>query len=202
MAAFGERLRALRRARGWPIDRLATASGVSRAMISKIERGESSPTAVVLGKLSAALELSVPELLSPAPADTAGGPGAAGGPPPAAETVPQGGVVRRAASIPQWRDPDTGYLRRQVSAPRFPAAVTEVTLPAGARVPYPAGAYAFIAQLVWVLSGQLTLTDGPATHVLAEGDTFELGEPRPREFRNESAADCRYLVVVTRKATP
>jgi transcriptional regulator with XRE-family HTH domain len=192
MAAFGERLRALRRARGWPIDRLAAASGVSRAMISKIERGESSPTAVVLGKLSAALELSVPELLSPA----------AGGLPPAAETGPQGGVVRRAASIPQWRDPDTGYLRRQVSAPRFPAAVTEVTLPAGARVPYPAGAYAFIAQLVWVLSGQLTLTDGPATHVLAEGDTFELGEPRPREFRNESAADCRYLVVVTRKATP
>jgi transcriptional regulator with XRE-family HTH domain len=202
MAAFGERLRALRRARGWPIDRLAAASGVSRAMISKIERGESSPTAVVLGKLSAALELSVPELLSPAPADAAGGPGAAGGLPPAAETVPRGGVVRRAASIPQWRDPDTGYLRRQVSAPRFPAAVTEVTLPAGARVPYPAGAYAFIAQLVWVLSGQLTLTDGPATHVLAEGDTFELGEPRPREFRNESAADCRYLVVVTRKAVP
>jgi transcriptional regulator with XRE-family HTH domain len=199
MAAFGERLRALRRARGWPIDRLAAASGVSRAMISKIERGESSPTAVVLGKLSAALELSVPELLSPAPADAAGGPGA---PPPAAGTVPQGGVVRRAASIPQWRDPDTGYLRRQVSAPRFPAAVTEVTLPAGARVPYPAGAYAFIAQLVWVLSGRLTLTDGPATHVLAEGDTFELGEPRPREFRNESAADCRYLVVVTRKAVP
>jgi len=202
MAAFGERLRAPRRARGWPIDRLATASGVSRAMISKIERGESSPTAVVLGKLSAALELSVPELLAPAPAGTAGGPGAAGGPPPAAEAVPRGGVVRRAASIPQWRDPDTGYLRRQVSAPRFPAAVTEVTLPAGARVPYPAGAYAFISQLVWVLSGQLTLTDGPAVHVLAEGDTFELGEPRPREFRNESAADCRYLVVVARKATP
>ena len=199
MAAFGERLRALRRARGWPIDRLATASGVSRAMISKIERGESSPTAVVLGKLSAALELSVPELLSPAPA---GGPGAAGGLPPAAETVPQGGVVRRAASIPQWRDPETGYLRRQVSAPRFPAAVTEVTLPAGARVPYPAGAYAFIAQLVWVLSGQLTLADGPATHVLAEGDTFELGEPRPREFRNDGTGDCRYLVVVTRTATP
>src|SRR5579864_4965615 len=66
MAAFGERLRAARRARDWPIDRLASASGVSRAMISKIERGESSPTAVVLGKLSAALELSVSELLSPA----------------------------------------------------------------------------------------------------------------------------------------
>jgi uncharacterized cupin superfamily protein len=80
--------------------------------------------------------------------------------------------------------------------------VTEVVLPAGARVPYPAGAYAFIAQLVWVLSGRLTLADGPNIHELSAGDTFELGEPRPREFRNESAGDCRYLVVVTRKAAP
>jgi transcriptional regulator with XRE-family HTH domain len=211
VAAFGERLRAERRARSWPIERLAAASGVSRAMISKIERGESSPTAAVLGKLSAALELSISELLAPALPGAAGDVSGrqvdaqacaggetdlAGGP------VHRGGTVRRAADIPEWRDPDSGYLRRQVSTPRFPAAVTEVTLPPGARVPYPAGAYAFIAQLVWVLSGRLTLTDGPAAHVLAAGDTFELGEPRPREFRNETAEDCRYLVVVTRKATP
>jgi transcriptional regulator with XRE-family HTH domain len=200
MAAFGERIRGERHARGWPIKRLAAASGVSRAMISKIERGESSPTAVVLGKLSAALELSVSELLTPGETGAenmaGGGTGAAGDP------APGGGVVRRAADTPGWRDPDTGYLRRQVSTARFPAAVTEVTLPPGARVPYPAGAYAFIAQLVWVLSGQLTLTDGPAAHVLAAGDTFELGEPRPRVFTNDGDGDCRYLVVVTRTATP
>ena len=195
MAAFGDRLRGERRSRGWPIERLAAASGVSRAMISKIERGESSPTAVVLGKLSAALELSVPDLLAGA-AD--GGPGSEA----AAREPAAAGAVRRAADTPEWRDPDTGYLRRQVSTPRFPAAVTEVTLPPGAVVPYPAGAYAFIAQLVWVLSGQLTLADGPAVHVLAAGDAFELGEPRPREFRNETAAACRYVVVVARKATP
>lgn len=216
MAAFGERLRAERHGRGWPIERLAAASGVSRAMISKIERGESSPTAVVLGKLSAALELSVSELLGPSgtgaghltggqagAVDATGlAVGAAHGDRAPGDQAPRGGVVRRAADTPEWRDPGTGYLRRQVSTPRFPAAVTEVTLPPGARVPYPAGAYAFIAQLVWVLSGQLTLTDGPAVHALAEGDTFELGEPRPREFRNDSAADCRYLVVVSRTATP
>jgi transcriptional regulator with XRE-family HTH domain len=196
MAAFGERLREARRARGWPIDRLASASGVSRAMISKIERGESSPTAVVLGKLSAALELSVSELLAAAPGAGAGAGAAPDGPAPSA------GLVRRADAIPGWRDPDTGYLRRQLSTPRFPVAVTEVMLPAGARVPYPAGAYSFIAQLVWVLSGRLTLADGPAVHALSAGDTFELGEPRPREFRNETAVDCRYLVVVARKATP
>jgi transcriptional regulator with XRE-family HTH domain len=204
VAAFGERLRGERRARGWPIERLAAASGVSRAMISKIERGESSPTAVVLGKLSAALELSVSELLAPASAgDGPGGPASAGRDTDVgAQARRGGGVVRRAAGTPEWRDPETGYLRRQVSTPRFPAAVTEVTLPPSARVPYPAGAYAFIAQLVLVLSGQLTLTDGPDRHLLAAGDTFELGEPRPREFRNDGPADCRYVVVVTRTAAP
>jgi quercetin dioxygenase-like cupin family protein len=111
-------------------------------------------------------------------------------------------AVRRAADWPRWRDPETGYLRRPVSSPAFPAAVTEVTLPAGARVPYPAGAYAFIAQLVWVVSGELTMADGPAVHVLRPGDTFELGDPQAREFRNETADDCRYLVVVVRTATP
>jgi transcriptional regulator with XRE-family HTH domain len=200
MAAFGERLRAARHARGWPIDRLASASGVSRAMISKIERGESSPTAVVLGKLSAALELSIAELL--AAADESGSGDGTGVPPGGPGPARAAGQVRRAADIPQWRDPGTGYLRRQLSTPRFPVAVTEVVLPAGARVPYPAGAYAFIAQLVWVLSGRLSLADGPDVHELSAGDTFELGEPRPREFRNETAGDCRYLVVVTRKATP
>ena len=187
------------------MDRLAGASGVSRAMISKIERGESSPTAVVLGKLSAALELSVSELLSaPESQSDSAAPGADSGcrrwrgrPGRGARS----GRVRRAADTPQWRDPDTGYLRRQISSPAFPAAVTEVTLPPAARVPYPAAAYAFIAQLVWVLSGRLTLTDGTAERVLATGDTFELGEPLAREFRNETAAECRYIVVVTRKAT-
>jgi quercetin dioxygenase-like cupin family protein len=172
-------------------------------MISKIERGESSPTAVVLGKLSAALELSVSELLR-VPEQPAGAgfePPAGAGPEAGSETAVGAGRVRRAADTPQWRDPDTGYLRRQVSSPAFPAAVTEVTLPPAARVPYPAAAYAFIAQLIWVLSGRLTLTDGTAERVLAPGDTFELGEPLAREFRNETAEECRYIVVVTRKAT-
>src|ERR1700739_2177151 len=131
MAAFGERLRAERqapgwanctapgagggRARGWTIERLAAASGVSRAMISKIERGESSPTAVVLGKLSAALELSISQLLAPgrpgASSDVpAGHRGTAGDAdiPGGLAPAPGGGTVRRAAGMPEWRDPDTG----------------------------------------------------------------------------------------------
>ena len=184
------------------MERLAGASGVSRAMISKIERGESSPTAVLLGKLSAALELSVSELLTGARLGDGPAPEQ---PPPAdmteANDADGAGRVRRAADTPQWRDPETGYLRRQISTAGFPAAVTEVTLPPRARVPYPAAAYAFIAQLVWVLSGELTLTDGPVRRVLAAGDTFELGQPRSREFGNDTDEECRYVVVVSRKST-
>jgi len=201
--AFGKRLQGERRRRGWSMEQLAGASGVSRAMISKIERGESSPTAVLLGKLSAALELSVSELLTGARLGDGEELAAAepeGAEPPSADAT-GAGLVRRAADTPEWRDPDTGYLRRQISTAGFPAAVTEVTLPPHARVPYPAAAYAFIAQLVWVQSGQLTLTDGSARRVLAPGDTFELGQPRSREFRNETAEECRYVVVVTRKST-
>jgi transcriptional regulator with XRE-family HTH domain len=201
--AFGKRLRDERHRRGWSMEQLAAASGVSRAMISKIERGESSPTAVLLGKLSAALELSVSELLTGA--RLGDGPEPATAEPPADATEAGEGAgagrVRRAVDTPQWRDPDTGYLRRQISTAGFPAAVTEVTLPPRSRVPYPAAAYAFIAQLVWVLSGELTLTDGPVRRVLAAGDTFELGQPRSREFGNDTDEECRYLVVVTRKST-
>ncbi|WP_395110430.1 helix-turn-helix domain-containing protein [Actinomadura sp. SCN-SB] len=179
---LGRRVREERGRRGWSLARLAEVSGVSRAMISKIERGESSPTAVILGRLSAALELSMTELLSPAD-------GAA----------PD--RVRRAADTPSWTDPGTGYLRRQISTPKFPADVTEILLPAGARVPMPAASFAFIAQLIWVLDGELTLLEGATAHRLTAGDTVELGRPQAREFVNDTTGTCRYVVVVTRKAT-
>ena len=58
------RLLAERTSRGWNLEQLAERSGVSRAMISKVERGESSPTAAVLGRLSAAFGLTLSQLLA------------------------------------------------------------------------------------------------------------------------------------------
>lgn len=183
------RVRAERDRRGWTLAQLADTSGVSRAMISRIENGESSPTAVVLGKLSAAFQLSVSELLALAERE----PG----------TDPDGstGLVRRAEAA-EWQDPDTGYHRRQITGPTFPAEVAEIRLPAGARVSYPAAAFVFIRQVIWVLDGHLTFREGTTVHELDAGDTLELAAPAPCTFENATDIECRYAVIVTRTAKP
>lgn len=107
-------------------------------------------------------------------------------------------AVQRAAEQPKWIDPASGYIRRQIARmPHFTADVTEVELPSGSEVAYPAEAYAFIRQLMWVLEGELTLTEGASTHTLQAGDRVVLGEPHSRVFANRSRQSCRYIVVVT-----
>ncbi|MEV5878268.1 XRE family transcriptional regulator [Streptomyces sp. NPDC052101] len=182
------RIRTERERRRWTLAQLADASGVSQAMISRIERGESNPTAVVLGKLSAAFQLSVVSLLALAEGTQDG--------------IEAGAGVRRGAGTAEWRDPATGYRRRQITGPHFPAEIAEIRLPAGARVPYPAAAFAFVRQVVWVLDGRLTFQDGDSVHELGAGDTIELGEPAERVFANTTDTECRYAVVLTRGTTP
>lgn len=204
MGQIAARVRVERERRRWTLAQLADASGVSQAMISRIERGESSPTAVVLGKLSAAFQLSVSSLLALAEgaddggadtcsADNSGADGSG-----ADDTA----GVRRQVDASEWRDPATGYRRRQITGPSFPAEIAEIRLPAGAQVPYPAAAFAFVRQVVWVLDGRLTFHEGDTVHELDAGDTLELGRPAPCTFANTGDAECRYAVVLTRAQRP
>ncbi|MFB8031243.1 helix-turn-helix domain-containing protein [Streptomyces sp. NPDC056465] len=188
------RVRTERERRRWTLAQLAEASGVSQAMISRIERGESSPTAVVVGKLSAAFQLGIASLVA-LPDDEA------------QDGVQEGTAVGtagvcRSADASEWRDPDTGYRRRQVTGPHFPAEIAEIRLPAGARVPYPAAAFAFVRQVVWVLDGRLTFHTGDTVHELDAGDTIELGDPVPRVFANTTDTECRYAVILSRGTQP
>src|SRR6202034_1002568 len=117
---------------------LAARSGVSKATISKIERQDVSPTAVILVRLAAAFDLTLAGLLLRA----------------------EGAADRgsRAAEQPIWRDPGTGYLRRQVfNRPDSPLELVKVEMPAGQRVTLPASSYARIRQAVWVLVGGLAI---------------------------------------------
>jgi quercetin dioxygenase-like cupin family protein len=117
-----------------------------------------------------------------------------------AEEERPGARLVRAAEQPRWKDPQTGYLRRQVSPlSDLPVQLVEVELPPKAEVGFPASAYAFIRQLIWVLDGTLEFAEGMQTHRLQPGDCLELGEPSDCVFRNPGRSVCRYLVVVTRR---
>jgi transcriptional regulator with XRE-family HTH domain len=177
------RLRAEREARGWSIAELAARSGVSRAMISKVERAEASPTAALLGRLSGPFGLTVSALLA------------------RAESAASAGVVARAAEQALWRDPGTGYLRRQLSPPGADPELVRVELPPGARVPFPAASYTLLrGQCVWLLEGELLFQEGAVTHHLLAGDCLALGPPQDCAFENPSAAQPSiYVVAVARR---
>ncbi|WP_413602439.1 helix-turn-helix domain-containing protein [Curtobacterium sp. Curtsp57] len=192
---LGERLRALRDERRWSLTELAEESGVSRAMINRVERGVSSPTATILGRLSGAFGLTISQLL-----DERGADGGRPGEVPESGSPEDATGVQRGATADHWTDPETGYRRRPVSSAEFPVDVTEVRLPAGASVTYPASAYAFLRHCIWVVDGELGLVVGGEPTVLAAGDRIELGDPAEVTYRNDTEDECRYLVVVARGA--
>lgn len=60
---LGPRMKALRRERGWSLEQLAASSGVSRSMLSEIERGRANPTLAVACRIAAAFGMSLGELV-------------------------------------------------------------------------------------------------------------------------------------------
>jgi transcriptional regulator with XRE-family HTH domain len=183
-ARIALRIRAEREGRGWSLDELAQRSGVSRAMISKVERQESSPTATLLGRLSAAFGLTLSQLLA------------------RAEQGAGGGALHRRRDQQAWRDPETGFERRALTPPGAPTPLELVAaeLPPGEAIGYPAAAFNIIEdQQIVVLSGRLRFTQGAVAHELSAGDCCRLGPPAGCRFENPGGAPCRYLVAVLRR---
>jgi len=178
--AIAQRLKLERSARNWSLTELAERSGVSKAMISKIERGEASPTATVLGRLSGALGLALSNLLALA--------------------EQSGERISRRHAQPLWRDPETGYTRRMISPPGGGVLEhLEIDLPPNVRVPYPASAFAFQHEQIIVMQGTLVFTEGALEHRLEAGDCLQLGSPEDCTFFNPGSTHCRYLIALVRR---
>ena len=176
------RVRELRAANALSLDGLAARSGVSRSMISLVERGESSPTAVVLEKLAAGLGVTMAAMFDA----------------PRASAAPGGAVARR-DDQPLWRDPGSGYRRRNVSPAGVPQPmqIVEVEFPPRARVAFESGARDVrIHQQVWVLDGTIEVTVGDECHRLRTGDCLAMQLDRPTMFHNPTRKTARYAVVM------
>src|SRR6266849_1011179 len=150
---IASRVRVLRTDLDMTLDALAAKCDVSRSMISLVERGESSPTAVVLEKIATGLGVPLATLFDDSSASA-------------------NPVSRRDDRTP-WRDPQSGYVRRNISPANFPSPIriVEIVLPAGARVAYETGAREVsLHQQIWVQDGTVEVTLGGVTYRLSEGD--------------------------------
>lgn len=179
---IANRVRALRTELHMTLEVLAASSGVSRSMISLVERGESSATAVVLEKIATGLNVSLATLFE----ESSG---------------PVNPVSRRGDRTP-WRDPQSGYVRRNISPANFPSPlqIVEVELPPGAHVAFESGAREVsLHQQIWVQEGEVDVTVGKVTYRLAADDCLAMRLTEPPSFHNRSRKTARYIVVL---ATP
>jgi transcriptional regulator with XRE-family HTH domain len=174
-------IRQRREALSLSVNDLAERSGVSRAMISKIERVEASPTASLLGRLCNALGMTLSSLIA------------------SAEATPSFPLTR-AKTQPVWRDPETG-LRRTMVSPINSGSRTEIVqieLPPGAAVEYERQQVSHYEQHILVLDGTLSLNTEGQNITLEAGDCLFRQVGAAHRFANEARRLCRYLVVICR----
>jgi len=178
---IAQRLKELRDSQGWSLDVLAERSKVSRSAISLIERGQSSPTASVLDKLSAALNVTLASLFEQK-----------------AEVAADPSPMSRANEQAVWTDPASGYVRRNLSsAAPSPIQLVEVSFPAGQRVTYETGARETeVHQQVWIIEGTMEMAVGDTVWRLETGDCLSMRLDVPITFRNPTTKAARYLVAL------
>src|SRR5580692_5137040 len=175
---LAERLRALRRARRWSLDELSELSGVSRASLSRIENGEVSPTASVLGRLAGAHRTTVSRLLADIEDD-----------PPA--------LVRQSEQR-EWVDPATGFRRRLGSPPSvgFDCELLSCELPAGARIDYPLPPRLGLEHHLFLMDGALELAVEGIVHRLRAGDCLRYKLRGVSRFFANGRRAARYILVL------
>jgi transcriptional regulator with XRE-family HTH domain len=177
LALIGGRVGERRAALTLTLEEVAARTGVSRAMISRIERGEVHASAVVLDRLCAGLGITLSALF----ARDAASP-----------------LLRR-ADQPAWRDPSSGYVRREVApaGTGSPVRIVEVEFPAGAEVAFEPSKERPLGQHVWVLAGAIQISVGGAVQDLAAGDCLYMRVAEGNAFRNLGKEPARYAVIVT-----
>jgi transcriptional regulator with XRE-family HTH domain len=179
---LGARLRALRGRRGLTLDALAERSGVSKAMLSKIERGATNPTVNIASRVARGLGVSLAELAG-------------------VEERRPALVVPAARRLP-FEDPETRVTRHI-----FPALAggalefLHLTLPPGTDTgdlpQHRSGSETYIV----VDRGQLQAYVGDEHFVLGEEDVLYFGGDVAHRFANTGADECHCFVIGTRGET-
>lgn len=178
--ALGPRLHGLRKRRGMTLDQLAAASGVSRSMLSQIERGEANPTFATLWNLVSALGVEFAELTE--------------GQSSSAEAAIE---VVRPTFTPEIKTEDGKCVLRILSPPSSAGAFEwyVLTLEPGGRLtsePHAAGSMEHLT----VLDGNVTVTAGAEVVSLSTGATARYRADKAHEIRNDGKSRAQSLLVI------
>lgn len=178
--ALGPRLHAIRKARGLTLDELSERSGISKSMLSQIERGQANPTFGTLWNITQSLGLELAELVN-----GAGGRRAAT-------------IERLAADLtPTIRSKD-GTCVLRILSPAGTAGAMEwyelILEPGGVLDSEPHGQGAM--EHLSCLSGRLKLRAGEAEQELQPGDTARYRGDQPHAIHNPGKQPARALLVV------
>ena len=186
-AIYGERLGAqvkeLRQERGLTLEDLAGRSGVSRAMISKVERGEKNPTLVVAAKVAEGLGVTLSELLG-------------------VEERREVVVVPRGRRM-VVRDPETGF-ERQLLSPTFGGRGVEFVrnvVPCGSTSGEFPSHRRGVEEYVVVEQGRLRAVIGGEEYLLEEGDALYFEADVAHRFDSAGDGECSYYLVIVSKGT-
>jgi len=175
---IARRLRTLRGERGWSLDELAGRSGVSRASLSRLENGEVSPTAQVLGRLCAAHGLTLSRLMVEAEGAFA--------------------PLLRASAQPRWSDHQSGMSRRSLSPPGQALAgeVVACHLQPGARIAYERPPRPGLEHHLVMEEGRLAITVDGRSYDLKAGDCLRYQLFGASAFAADGQAGARYLLFI------
>ena len=180
-AAVGPRVRALRAAMGLSLRELALRCGVSSAMLSQVERGDTSPTLQVAGRIAAGLELRLSQLLR----------------------LDESGSVTivRAAERRVGGNARRGH-RVEVLTPPIPGQRAELSVHTLASGSVTGGAddppmhEPGSRETALVEAGQVVLHCDGEPYQLAAGDCVTFDADLPHRFENPGGGEARLLAVV------
>jgi transcriptional regulator with XRE-family HTH domain len=178
-SGLARELRRQRKTKGMSLEDLANASGVSRAMISKIERAQSSPSTSILSKLVDALDTTVARLLGQ-------------------ESTRHDVVLMRHDQQVVLVDDASGFSRRILS-PILPGRGLDFVmaeLPPRADSGPLVGHTTAVEEYIYVLSGSLVVTIGETRTVLEAADALYYRADAPHRFENPGRGVCRYLIII------
>jgi transcriptional regulator with XRE-family HTH domain len=180
LVPLGPRVRALREAMDLSLRDLADRSGVSAPMLSQVERGETSPTLAVAGRIAAGLDLRLSQLLR----------------------LDEGGSV----TVVKAGDGRTGGRkghRYEILSPALPGQRAELsrhTLAPGAATGGPGDPPMHepgSRETAVVEAGEVVLVCDGESHVLHAGDAVTFDADLPHHFENPGDAPASLLAVVS-----